>query len=414
MRNNLPIAEFCESFLEEANRKGYANASIKIFKRSTNLLIEYAAQKDVSNYSIDFGKEFLAAKYKGIELEHVERPHSTRAALRAVAKMDDFLSMENLTHRRLDSQKGLTDDDVALLSRFSDDCAKRNYASATTGGRMHHAKQFLCYLFRECRNLTDITENDIIGFVNAAPWQSQVTKALILQTMKQFLLFLYEEGILQRDMRPLLPQTHRRQLARIPSVWKESDITKLLGSIDRGSPVGKRDYAILLLVANLGLRAGDVFNLKKENINWKDCRLEFVQSKTKQPALLPLPDNVGWAIIEYLKDGRPKIESSFIFVSHSNNSWGEKLKSSYGYILMEKYIRIAGIRMSNKQRHGFHSLRHSLACRLLEAKTPLPVISGVLCQLSPEMVEKYLKVDVESLRQCAINPGEVFINASTN
>ncbi len=93
--------------------------------------------------------------------------------------------------------------------------------------------------------------------------------------------------------------------------------TKLLEAIDRGNPAGKRDYAMILLVARLGLRTIDLKRLKLENLKWQENRITLIQSKTSRELHLPLLQDVGWAIIDYLKHGRPKVDSSFVFLTAS-------------------------------------------------------------------------------------------------
>ena len=100
---------------------------------------------------------------------------------------------------------------------------------------------------------------------------------------------------------------------RIPSIWSHEDLKKLLDTIDRGNPSGKRDYAIILLVARLGLRSVDVKNLMLSDIKWSENKVMLVQSKTNEPVLLPLLKDVGWAIIEYLKNGRPESDFPNVF-----------------------------------------------------------------------------------------------------
>ena len=107
----------------------------------------------------------------------------------------------------------------------------------------------------------------------------------------------------------------RKQTA-IPSVWTHEELKQLVGAIDRGSPKGRRDYAIILIACRLGLRCTDIKNLCFENFNWTEKKLCFTQSKTGQPMELPLVPDVGWAVIDYLKYGRPKVDSSRIFVRH--------------------------------------------------------------------------------------------------
>ena len=109
---------------------------------------------------------------------------------------------------------------------------------------------------------------------------------------------------------------HRLSSSAIPSVWTQEELKQLVGAIDLGSPKGKRDYAIILIACRLGLRCTDIKNLCFENFKWAEKKLCFTQSKTGQPLELPLTADVGWAVIDYLKYGRPKVDSSCIFVRH--------------------------------------------------------------------------------------------------
>ena len=404
----MQLCELMNSFEEELRHIGYAKQTLAMAGRLRRCLIQYADECRVSCYTVDLGRRFLTTKYPdSADRPYVEMPHSLRGMRRTIMLLDDYFINGTITRKMNRGDEGLSNSDQALLSRYSQECSQNDCATETIAGHMNKARQFLRYINCNEISIKDISEKEIIGFLQSKPGQSRETIAGVIGSLKYFLKFLYNMEIVDSDLSLLTPQIRIPKLARIPSVWKQGDIEKLLKSIDRGSPVGKRDYAILLTVSKMGFRTGDVFLLKKENINWTECRIELTQNKTKQPISSPLQDDVGWAIIDYLKNGRPDCDSPLVFVSHSNSSMGEPLKRAYGYALMEKYIRQAGIRLTKQQRHGLHSLRHTLATRLLEAKTPLPVISEILGQVSPDVIEKYLKVDIESLRQCALNPEEV-------
>jgi integrase len=164
---------------------------------------------------------------------------------------------------------------------------------------------------------------------------------------------------------------------------------------------------MILLAARLGLRIIDIKHLKLDNLNWSDNRIELIQSKTSGMLSLPLLPDVGWAIIDYLQNGRPKVDCPYVFLRQiaplEPFSDEDRLHQ-----IVEKYMRLAKIPISPQKKRGMHSLRHMLASRLLEENTPLSVISDILGHVSSDSTAVYLKVDVERLRECALNPEEVF------
>jgi integrase len=178
-----------------------------------------------------------------------------------------------------------------------------------------------------------------------------------------------------------------RKQTSIPSVWSKEELTKLIGAIDRASPKGKRDYAIILLACRLGLRCRDIKNLCMADFHWAEKKLCFVQSKTRQPLELPLVPDVGWAVIDYLKYGRPKVDSACVFVRHMAPflpfSEGDHLEQ-----LILAYMEKAHIPRLKKRR-GMHSLRHTMASMLLEKETPLPVISDIIGHLDTNSTAVY-------------------------
>jgi integrase len=121
-------------------------------------------------------------------------------------------------------------------------------------------------------------------------------------------------GILQKDLSAALPQIRVPRDAKIPSVWEQELIVRLLEAVDRSSTKGKRDYVILLLACRLGLRAGDIRTLKLDQLHWEDSTIEITQSKTGTALRLPLTGEVGDALIDYLKSGRPQTTHREIFL----------------------------------------------------------------------------------------------------
>ncbi len=226
-------------------------------------------------------------------------------------------------------------------------------------------------------------------------------------SLRSFLRYLVVRG---RVSAALVEETRAFTVQRpnpLPAVWSREDVLTLLSAVDRGSPVGKRDYAILMLAAKLGMRAGDIRKLRLEDILWDECRIDIVQEKTSEPLSLPLPEDVGEAIIEYLRHGRPVSHRREIFL-RGHAPYDPFTIGSGLSAIITRYRQQAGLLLATRvTRCGMHSLRHSLASRLMEAATPLPVISAILGHRRLESTATYIRIDFESLRDVALGLEEV-------
>ena len=217
--------------------------------------------------------------------------------------------------------------------------------------------------------------------------------------LKKFLQHLAHIGKTNEDFSlKLVPVKRTAASARIPSTLTLEQIEKILSSVDRDSPQGKRDYAVLLLAVKLGIRTCDIRNLRPSNIDWEQHMISFVQIKTGEPLSLPLPVDVGWAIIDYLKNGRPVSDAPEIFLRAVAPY--ESLQN-FDNILI-KHMRKADIPLDSVKHHGLHSLRHSLATHMLDENIPITSIQGVLGQVNAESTQKYIGVNVRQLRSCAL------------
>ena len=156
----------------------------------------------------------------------------------------------------------------------------------------------------------------INGYIRTLAGYTYKTVEQNICSIRCFLRYLLEQDILKADLASKTPMIQARKQTRIPSVWTKEELDSLIGAIDRGNPKGKRDYAMILLACVLGLRVTDIKNLTFDCFHWEMKKLIFTQSKTRQTVTLPIPSEIGWAVIDYLKYGRPKVNSSIIFVRH--------------------------------------------------------------------------------------------------
>jgi site-specific recombinase XerD len=296
------------------------------------------------------------------------------------------------------------------LNAYYKECMRRNYSQQGMRTQVYRTKLFIDYLDDHgITSLSLLTVHHLSDYIRTVAGYHQKSISAILTTLRSFLSFLYLQGYHDRDLSGDVPKLKLPRHPKIPSTLKPEDVKLLLESVDRGNPNGKRDYAILLIVARLGMRVQDVKEIKLSNLNWATRTIEVVQHKTKRAISYPILDDIGWAIIDYLKNGRPKTESPHLFIRHNApfETFGTYANLHY---IITKYTRLAGINLRTGASRGMHSLRHTLAGVLLEQGTPLPVISEILGHMSTLSTSVYLKIDIDGLRRCALDPDEVMKN----
>ncbi len=219
--------------------------------------------------------------------------------------------------------------------------------------------------------------------------------------MRSFFRFLIVTKGASPALLGFVPRVRHTGVFRLAAIWPQADIKKLLSVVNRKTDLGKRDYAIILLISSLGLRIGDVRDLKIENIDWRKAVIHITRQKTKNIQTLPMSEEVGKALIDYLKNGRPSVSSRHIFVMHQP-PYEEFPETSGLQTILTKYRKKADILLPEESRKGWHSLRHSLATRLLEEDTPLPVIATILGHDSVETTRLYTRTNIKMLRSASL------------
>jgi integrase/recombinase XerD len=286
---------------------------------------------------------------------------------------------------------------------------EKDYSKVTVDHYVKQSARFMDYLdsqrISSCReiNLTLIN-----NYIKTLAGYTYKTVEQNICSLRAFFKFLLETGEVQTDFASRTPMVQARKQTRIPSVWTGDELKKLIAAIDRGSPKGKRDYAIIILACCLGMRCTDIKGLRLESFHWEEKKLVFTQSKTREQLSLPLTPEVGWAVIDYLKYGRPKIDSPYIFVKQVA-PFGPFSEADHLNQLIKRYMEMAHL-PTLKKRRGMHSLRHTLASVLLENNTPLPVISDILGHIDTDSTAVYLKVDIKKLKECPLDFEEVTSN----
>lgn len=265
--------------------------------------------------------------------------------------------------------------------------------------------RFLKFLNGEqIEEVTDIDVACIYRYIKTLSVHHRSNAYIAVSIIKRFLKWLYENGMLKTNLSIVIPSGRYTQQSELPSVYTQDEIERIIASVDRSNPVGKRDYLILLLGSRLGLRSSDISNLKFCNIHWEDNLIELEQVKTSVPLSLPLLPEVGNAIIDYLKYGRPQSDLPYVLLRMREPY--TKMESCTAGTVTRSAIKRAKID-PGKRRQGAHVLRHSLAARMLESQTTMPVISEVLGHADTSSTLYYLRIDVTSLISCALEVSSV-------
>lgn len=280
-------------------------------------------------------------------------------------------------------------------------------APETLRTRKQHITRFLHHLDAHgVTSMSEVRPSIFSEFLMSRAHLKPATLTGVVSSLRSFLRYLCMQGEISGDLVDHIPKIRIRRDARIPSVWNPKDVESLLCAVDRSSPVGKRDYAILLLAVRLGMRVSDIRALSLEHLQWDTARIEMMQTKGGRPINFPLSEEIGTALIDYLRNGRPKTGHRTVFL-RANAPIEPFANNNNLHHIITTYRCRAGIVLPAKSRHGLHSLRHTLASRLLEAEVPLETISSVMGHVSVETTQIYTKIDIEALRSVAIDPAEV-------
>jgi integrase/recombinase XerD len=231
----------------------------------------------------------------------------------------------------------------------------------------------------------------------------RLSATYLTNALRSFFRFLRHRGEITLDLVAAVPSVAGWTLAGLPKQLARGVVRRVLANQERDNAAGRRNYAILLLLARLGLRSCEVAALRLEDVDWEGARVNIRSRKGGRVIALPLPGDVGRAIAEYLKDGRPNCTSREVFVSTHAPLAGIS-RISVGHVARRALLRsgISGVSM------GVHTFRHTLAGELLRRGASLDEIGRILRHKDASTTAIYAKVDMEALRPLAVRwPGGV-------
>ncbi len=280
---------------------------------------------------------------------------------------------------------------------------ERGLQPTTVKGYTYHLHRFEQYLEGlGLGDLADLSPPVISGFITQrAATLAPTSMKPLCTSLRVFLRYLFREQLVDRDLSKVIESPQAYRLAHLPRSITWADVKLTLDAVDRRSEVGKRDYAILLLLVTYGLRAREIARLTLDDIDWRNEALRVSERKAGHATAFPLSPIVGAAILDYVQHGRPETAGRYLF-------WKVKAPPgplSYAAVASRAshYLRKAGITV---RRPGSHTLRHTCVQRLVDSDFSLEKIGDYVGHRSSASTEIYAKVDVETLREVALAVAE--------
>lgn len=364
-------------------------------------LVSYMEKEHLSDYTPDVGISFLSTINvdKGIAYRHYQRDKRAIVMLDSIitGDADSFFRKQRVPVKRLFRGEFAKH----VKSYIENVLPSRGLAKSTEDTYQMYLSRFCEEMYSKKLSPSTITRSDLNAYISRVATARRYFEAL---PVKYFLKYLHEEGLVDDSISTCLDGIQKRRYVPIVSYFEEDEIRRMEDSIARSSSIGKRNYAMFLLAARLGLRCTDVVNLKLSNIDWDRNEISLVQQKTQKSIVLPLTADVGEALVDYLVHSRPKSKSNFVFLSETKKD--RPITDHTFTTLVSDCMKMAEINIGDRH-HGPHSLRHSLATHLMKKKVKMPVIKEILGHTTTEPTYAYLAVDHESLLLCSMDVPKV-------
>ncbi len=386
-----PLGSYIDSFAQILMVQGYQTSTAKHKIRIVADLSRWLEQQGLRVKDLDETtlNEYLLYKGRRGSIFKIEPP-----TLRAL--------LEYLRETGVVANSVQVDDDSKrshIQSGFADYLAQeRGLKQVTIDNYLSVARQFLSDQFGTGPIvLKGLHPNDIVRFILRNTETLSVKRAqLIVCSLRSFFRFLYQRGETANDLSPSALTVANWHLSELPKFLEPEQVECLLHSCNQNTLIGQRDYAVLLLLARLGLRAGDVVHMTLDDIDWEAGEL-IVCGKNHRQERLPLPQDVGEALVRYLRYGRPRCSSRRVFIRIRAPHKGFSSSVAICNIVRRALVRAK----LNPAFKGSHLLRHSLATQMLRGGASLAEIGEILRHQRLNTTQIYAKVDQIALRGLA-------------
>jgi site-specific recombinase XerD len=386
-----PLSCITPAYAALLARQGYSKQSARLqlcFLRDLNQWLNQQ-QLQVSDLSEPTIHRYMRSRHQRF------RPRRDDAS--TLSRIVNLLNVHGILPKKADRPS------VNPHQRIEDDydrylIEQRGLAATTRTSYRSIIRKFLSDQFGDGTAIfTDLTPDNVVRFIrHQSARLSPKHAGLVVCALRSFLRYLRYQGSITTDLAACVPPIANWKLSALPKFLQPGQVQRVLSQCDRGTVKGRRDYAILLLLARLGLRACEIVSLTLDDIHWKSGEIH-IQGKGNQPALLPLPSDVGQAIAVYLEKDRPFCPTRRVFIRMKAPLRGFANSCAISTIVA-RTLKRAGIESPYT---GAHLFRHTLATQMLRQGAKLADIAVLLRHHSINTTAIYAKVDLTALRTIA-------------
>jgi site-specific recombinase XerD len=390
-----------ENVLDFLKNIPLSEATVRYYRCCYNNILSFCEKKGITRFTTAEAEEFYQFQNNRFQSGKVSKVY-TLTMRRAAFLLAEFCASGKISWgRKSYNQPKLCPLFARVRHDFEQICAS-SLSQGSTVLLSQAVKRFLLFLeSKGHRNFSLLSNSDIQRYILHEAPSHKGNMINLTWPLKKFLAFLKEREFVEINAEMLLANPVPSRKKVLPCFSNE-EIEAIFSAVDRSTPLGLRDYAIMKLAISMGLRACDIVNLQFNSIDWHRNEINIVQQKTGNSLVLPIMPDVGNALAAYILNGRPETDSSFVFI-RMKQPYHNLKRQAIGSNIMKRYMECAGISHSAGDGKTFHAFRRTAGTRMVEAEIPLPTVSQILGHRNLDSTKCYIALHDEGLRVCCMD-----------
>lgn len=396
---NRTLREHIDYLIQSTKELQLSPYSFNRYQKRYEEVFLYCTQNQLDTFQFQDAADFCALQCRG------QKAFKVREITKISYTVASYFKTGNFSWKPIfPTHYPVSETYEELLEEFRLELLK-DLRSGTVRVAMGTARQFLFFLEQTgVTCVVSVTTEDVLDFVRHMAPKRQASMSELLRTVRKFCGFLRSKNIVDLDAERFLMTAGRCRQKVLPC-FTDDELKAIFSQIDCMSDKGRRDYAIFLLSLRIGLRASDIARLKLTDIHWKESTILVEQKKTGVALELPLPVDVGNAIVDYILHSRYQTDNPYLFLRLRNSPVMSPIGPTAFNSYLRGYMKKAGIVCVGWDGRSFHGLRRTAGTNMVKSGTPISIVAQILGHRSIESSKRYISLDAERLRECSLDLG---------